>query len=375
VYCDAQGAPIAEGQVWKQPELAQTLETLAEAPHSFYAGVLASTLVQQMRAAGGIWSERDLAEYRAIVRTPLEFDYRGHHIVTMPPPSGGGIVMRQILFASEELNLAQYPARSPQAFHLYVEATRRAYADRNAWLGDPDFVKVPVAGLLDPQYIAQRMQDIDPAHATPSAQVKAGQPKAESYETTHFSVVDARGAAVSNTYTLNSGFGAKLVLPGTGVLLNDEMDDFAGNPGKPNAYGLVQGEQNKIEPKKRMLSSMTPTFILKDGQLRAVLGTPGGPTITTTVVQLVRDLIDYGLPLDTAVKAARVHHQWLPDQVIMEPGAEPELVEGLKAFGHSVVVSPFGSMGHADCVEVDPATNGFRAVADTTRGGGGAVAY
>jgi gamma-glutamyltranspeptidase/glutathione hydrolase len=205
--------------------------------------------------------------------------------------------------------------------------------------------------------------------------VKAGQPKAESHETTHFSVVDEHGAAVSNTYTLNSGFGAKLVLPGTGILLNDEMDDFAANPGKPNAYGLVQGERNKIEPKKRMLSSMTPTIVLKDGQLRAVLGTPGGPTITTTVVQLVRDLIDNGMALDVAVKEPRVHHQWLPDQVFVEPATEPELIEGLKAFGHTVVVSPFGSIGHADCVEVDPATKGFRAVADTTRGSGGALAY
>lgn len=375
VYCNAQGAPIAEGELWKQPELAQTLESVAESPRNFYQGALASTLVQQMRAAGGIWSDRDLAEYRAQLRAPVQFEYRGHQIFTMPLPSAGGIVMRQILFASEKLNWAQYPVRSPQAFHLYVEATRRAYADRNEWLADPEFVKVPVAGLLDPQYIAARMQDIDPAHATPSAQVKPGQPKQESHETTHFSVVDDHGAAVSNTYTLNSGFGAKLVLPGTGVLLNNEMDDFAGNPGKPNVYGLVQGERNKIEPKKRMLSSMTPTIVVKDGQLRAVLGTPGGPTITTTVVQLIRNLLDYGMSLDAAVRAGRVHHQWLPDEVIAEPAVEAELIEGLKGFGHKVTVSPFGPIGHADCIEVDPATNGFRAVADVTRSGGGAAAY
>ncbi|MEY4577740.1 MAG: hypothetical protein RL701_2443, partial [Pseudomonadota bacterium] len=240
VYCDEQGAPIAAGQLWKQPELATTLSEIAQDPQSFYTGALASRLVTQMQAAGGLWSAADLAEYRAIARKPLTFNYRGHEVITMPPPSAGGIVMRQILFASEQLNFAQAPWRSPQAFHLYVEATRRAYADRNTWLGDPGFVQIPVAGLLDPAYITARMRDIDPAHATPSSSIAAGTPKSESPETTHFSVIDAQGSAVSNTYTLNTGFGAKLVLPGTGILLNNEMDDFAANPGKPNAYGLVQ---------------------------------------------------------------------------------------------------------------------------------------
>ncbi|MET0386072.1 MAG: gamma-glutamyltransferase [Polyangiales bacterium] len=374
-YCDAQGAPIAEGATWQQPELAQTLSEIATAPQSFYTGPLAKRIVQQMQAAKGLWTERDLAEYHAVVRQPLTFSYRGHEIITMPPPSAGGIVMRQILYASEQLAMDQAPYRSPLAFHLYVEATRRAYADRNTWLGDPDFVNVPSAGLLDPQYIAARMQTIDPEHATPSSAVSPGHPLPESHDTTHFSVVDEQGAAVSNTYTLNGGFGAKLVLAGTGILLNNEMDDFAANPGKPNAYGLVQGEQNNIKPKKRMLSSMTPTLVLKSGQLRAVLGTPGGPTITTTVVQLVRALLDYGVTLDVAVRAPRVHHQWLPDQVFVEPDVEPEIIEGLKARGHAVSSSPMGRIGHADCIEVDPATQGFRAVADVTRGSGGALAY
>jgi gamma-glutamyltranspeptidase/glutathione hydrolase len=289
--------------------------------------------------------------------------------------------------------MAQAGYRSPLSFHLYLEATRRAYADRNAWVADPAFYKVPIAGLIDPTYITQRMRDIDPDHATPSSQVGPGQPPGaasvtlreareaallatrESHETTHFSIVDAAGAAVSNTYTLNGSFGAKRVLEGSGILLNNEMDDFASNPGKPNAYGLVQGEQNKIEPKKRMLSSMTPTIVVKDGQLRAVLGTPGGPTITTTVVQLVRALIDYNVTLDVAVRAPRVHHQWLPDGVIVEQAVEPEIVEGLRARGHQVIPSPFGKIGHADCIEVDPASLGYRAVADVTRGSGGALAY
>jgi gamma-glutamyltranspeptidase/glutathione hydrolase len=375
VYCDEKGTPISEGQLWKQPELAQTLTQIAASARNFYEGPLAATIVQQMQAVGGLWTARDLAEYKAVLRTPLQFDYRGNTIITMPPPSAGGIVMRQVLYASEHLDFAKYPMRSAEAFHLYIEAVRRAYADRNTWIADPDFTKVPVAGLIDPDYIASRMRDIDPSHATPSSRVGAGRPRAESTETTHFSVVDEHGNAVSNTYTLNGGFGSRLVLPGTGILLNNEMDDFASDPGKPNAYGLVQGELNKIEPKKRMLSSMSPTIIVKDKKLRAVLGTPGGPTITTTVIQLVRDLLDYNVTLDVAVREGRVHHQWLPDQVFVEPRVEVGLVEGLRAMGHTVVVSPMGHIGHADCIEVDPATHGLRAVADVTRGGGGAAAY
>lgn len=392
-YESSEGKPIGAGERWVQPELAQTLSEIATDPNSFYTGALAKKLIAQMQTAGGIWSEKDLADYRAELRQPLTFEYRGHQIITMPPPSAGGIVMRQILFASEQLNMAQAPYRSPLSFHLYIEATRRAYADRNAWIADPAFYKVPLSGLLDPTYIASRMRDIDPDHATPSSQVAPGQPPGaatvslrdaeasaslaarESHETTHFSIVDAAGAAVSNTYTLNGSFGSKRVLEGSGILLNNEMDDFASNPGKPNGYGLVQGEQNRIEPKKRMLSSMTPTIVVKDGQLRAVLGTPGGPTITTTVVQLVRALIDYNVTLDVAVRAPRVHHQWLPDSVLIEPDVEQKIVEGLRARGHQVMPSPFGKIGHADCIEVDPASHGFRAVADVTRGSGGALAY
>jgi gamma-glutamyltranspeptidase/glutathione hydrolase len=378
VYLGPDAQPIPAGGMWKQPELAATLERVAQQGASaFYTGKLAAQIAERMQQLGGIWSESDLAQYKAIEREPLRFEYLGHEVVTMPPPSGGGIVMRQILYASELLELRKYPARSPEAFHLYIEATRRAYADRNEWLGDPAFVNIPLAGLLDPAYIKARMADIDPAHATPSSAIRAGAPDKSAHDTTHFSVVDRAGNAVSNTYTLNGGFGCKVVLPGLGILLNNEMDDFAAEPGKPNAYGLVQGERNAIAPQKRMLSSMTPTILRKDGELRAVLGTPGGPTITTTVVQLVRDLVDYGMPLDEAVREPRVHHQWLPDQVFVESDVEPELVEGLRARGHKVGVAPFptGRIGHADCIEVDPGTRGYRAVADVTRGGGAAVAY
>jgi len=375
IYLNADGSMVEAGQTWKQPELANTLAEIAVTARTFYSGPLAERLAAQMQAQAGLWTRQDLAEYRARERTALHFSYLGHEVITMPPPSAGGIVMRQILLASELLEIRKYPYRSVQAQHLYLEATRRAYADRNAWVGDPDFVNVPVAGLLDPEYIRARMQTIDPAHATASSTVSAGAPRQESPQTTHFSVVDDAGNAVSNTFTLNTGFGAKLVLEGTGILLNDEMDDFAGNPGKPNVYGLVQGERNKIEPKKRMLSSMTPTLLLKDGALRAVLGSPGGPTITTTVVQLVRALVDYGVTLDVAVRAPRLHHQWLPDNVFVEAAVEPEIVAGLEALGHKVKPFDEPHVGHADCIEVDPTTHGYRAVADVTRGGGGAQAY
>lgn len=376
IYSKPDMQPFAAGDVWRQPDLAVTLTRIAErGARDFYAGQLAQALVDGVRSLGGNWSVADLAQYQARERPPVRFTYLGHEVITMPPPSAGGVVLRQILFASEQLQLRKFPARSVDAFHVYVEAARRAYADRNRWLADPDFARVPVEALIDPTYLTSRMANIDPQRATPSSAIAAGTPPGGGTQTTHFSVVDDAGNAVSNTYTLNTGFGAKVVVPGLGVLLNNEMDDFAASPGKPNVYGLVQGEQNRIEPQKRMLSSMTPTVVLKQGQLRAVLGTPGGPTITTTVAQLTRDLIDYGMPLDEAVSLPRIHHQWLPDRIMVEPTAEPELVAGLRARGHEVAESGERKIGHANCIEVDPLTKGFRAVSDVTRGGGGAAAY
>jgi len=255
-----------------------------------------------------------------------------------------------------------------------VEAMRRTYADRNLLLGDPDFVALPMEKLLDTSYVARRMSDIDPDAATPSDQIGAGLPtRAESEQTTHYSVVDGEGNAVANTTTLNLGFGAKFVVPEAGVLLNNEMDDFSVKPGTANIFGLVQGEPNKIEPGKRMLSSMTPTIIVKDGELRAVVGTPGGPTITTTVATVIRAMLDYGLSLDAAIASVRVHHQWKPDQIWTEEAIEPELEQQLQAKGHAIRKRP--GMGHANCIEVDPKTKGFRAVADVVRDGGAAVAY
>ncbi|MBL4684081.1 MAG: gamma-glutamyltransferase [Nannocystaceae bacterium] len=374
-YEKADGVPYVEGDTWVQTTLAATLQAIADdGSAAFYLGPRAEAMAASVRKAGGIWEAKDLAAYRARERDPIVFDYRGYEITTMPPPSAGGVVLRQILAASEVMGLDKKPWRSVEEVHLYVEVARRTYADRNMLLGDPDFVKLPMDQLLDVEYIKQRVANIDPLHATPSSEVGAGLPVAkESHQTTHYSVVDQWGNAASNTYTLNTGFGAKYVEPTTGVLLNNEMDDFAVKPGTANVFGLVQGEPNKIEPGKRMLSSMTPTVIAKDGELRAVIGTPGGPTITTTVAQITRALIDYNLPIDEAVEATRVHHQWLPDRIATESRIDDALKTGLEALGHEVTV--WGKLGHANCIEVDPDTKGFRAYADVSRDGGKAVAY
>ncbi len=373
-YMRPDGTFYQEGDLWKQPELAATLARIADDPRAFYEGPIAERMVAEVQRAGGIWELSDLARYRARERQPLEFDYRGVHVVTMPPPSAGGVVLRQLLAASEALHMYDMPWRSVQEVHHHIEACRRVYADRNMLLGDPDFVKLPLEKMLDPAYVQARMSDIDPNHATPSSEVGAGQPSGrESEQTTHYSIVDDAGNAVAVTTTLNMGFGSKFVVPGVAVLLNDEMDDFSVKPGSPNAFGLVQGEPNAIEPGKRMLSSMTPTIVLRDGAVRAVLGTPGGPTITTTVAQLLRAVVDYGLTMDAAVASVRVHHQWLPDMVWTEERIPDKLAAGLRALGHELRLRR--AIGHANCIEVDPASGGYRAVADVSRDGGAAVAY
>ncbi len=375
LYEKPDGTPWAAGDTWKQPELGKTLEAIAESgPAAFYEGAIATAMVDEIKKAGGIWAPADLAGYRAKWREPVRFSYRGHEVVTMPPPSAGGIVLRQILAASEALHMEKTAWRSAEGVHLFAEACRRTYADRNQLLADPDFVKIPMKTLLDPAYTARRVQDIDPAHATPSDKVKEGiGPGAESEQTTHYSVVDQDGTAVSTTTTLNTGYGSKFAVSSVGVLLNNEMDDFAVKPGSPNVFGLVQGERNKIEPGKRMLSSMTPTILAKDGDLRAVIGSPGGPTISTIVAQVTRALVDYDKPLDEAVGAFRVHHQWLPDAIWVEEKIPAEVEAALVAKGHQIKKRP--AMGDVNSIEVDPKTRGFRAVADSTRGGGKAAAY
>ena len=368
----ADGTAYQKGETWKQPDLAATLEAIAGDADAFYRGPLATMLATRVAAMGGIWTEADLANYKAVEREPIRFSYHGHDIITMPPPSGGGITLRQILAASDALHLERLDWDSPERIHLYVEALRRIYADSTQTLGDPDFVKIPLATLLDTGYIPKRMADIDRARATPSASIRSGVGSSEHLETTHFSVVDRRGMAVASTYTLNGGFGAKLQVPGTGVTLNNEMDDFAAKPGSPNMFGLVMGAQNGIAPGKRMLSSMTPTIVVKDGKLRAIVGSPGGPTIITTVAQIVMQLIDHHRPLADAVAAPRVHHQWLPDEIAHEP-LPAATVEALTAKGHTL--RERSRIGVANCIEVDPKTGEYIAVADAKRDGGRASAY
>ncbi len=288
----ADGTPYRAGDTWRQPDLAGTLDAIAARrgrrvlPRARWPARLAT----RVSAMGGIWTEADLGNYEAVEREPIRFSYHGHDIITMPPPSGGGVTMRQILAASAALNLERLDWDSVDRIHLYVEALRRIFADSTQLLGDPGFVKIPLTTILDTGYIPKRMADIDPGKATPSTSIKAGAIAPEHLETTHFSVVDGTGMAVANTFTLNGGFGAKLQVPGTGVTLNNEMDDFTAKPGSPNMFGLVMGAQNAIQPGKRMLSSMTPTIVAKDGKLRAVVGSPGGPTIITTVAQIVMQL-------------------------------------------------------------------------------------
>jgi gamma-glutamyltranspeptidase/glutathione hydrolase len=370
------GQAHVTGDLWRQPALAKTLEQIAaRGARAFYEGPLAERMAAGVRAMGGIWSADDLARYHAVERQPIAFSYHGYEVLTMPPPSGGGIVLRQILGAADLLGLHRLDWDSSERVHLYIEILRRTYADRNRWLGDPDFVQIPLAELLDPARIARRVADIDPERATPSSEVTSGAVgRIEPNHTTHFSIVDASGMAVSNTFTLNGDFGALVQIPGTGVTLNNEMDDFTAKPGEPNMAGLVQGEQNAIAPGKRMLSSMSPTIVSREGALRAVLGSPGGPTITTTVAQILMQLLDHGRSLQRAVASPRIHNQWLPDETWYEAGVPEPTLERLRGLGHHLTLER-EPIGHAHCIERDPISGELRAVADVPRGGGGAVAY
>lgn len=330
------------GETLVQPELARTLQRIsANGPNEFYEGNTARQLADQMAKHGGLISLSDLVNYTAMERTPLEGKYKGYTVITAPPSSSGGIALLEMLGILEGTGYEQAGAGSAAAIHYQVEAMRRAYADRNEYIGDPDFVKNPIAGLLDPAYLAKLRATIDPERATPSAQVKPGQPAGtEKMETTHYSVVDAEGNAVAVTYTLNGGYGNGITVPGLGFLLNNEMDDFASKPGSPNMFGLVQGERNAIAPGKRPLSSMTPTILLKDGKLFMTVGAPGGSRISTAVAQVILNVIDFGMNIQDAIDAPRVHHQWQPDRLSLERGISPDTVALLKSRGYDVDYSP-----------------------------------
>jgi gamma-glutamyltranspeptidase/glutathione hydrolase len=375
LFSKKDATPWEAGDTFVQPALAATLTVIATAgAKGFYVGDVAKKMVDEIKSGGGIWELEDLAGYVAVERKPVRFAYRGHEVVTMPPPSGGGVVLRHLLAAAEQHRLVDKPWPDPIATHVYVESARRAYADRNTLLADPDHARLPLQRLLASDYLKTRMGDIDLAKATPSSAVRAGVTSSpQSEETTHFSIVDAAGNAVANTYTLNTGFGSKLILRDVGVLLNNEMDDFSAKPGSANVYGLVQSEPNAIAPGKRMLSSMTPTIVVKDGAARLVVGSPGGPTITTTVAQIIRHVIDHTMTVEQAVAAPRIHHQWLPDLVYVEAEVPNPVRDALIALGHQIKERP--PIGHANCIEIDPTTHGFRAVADVHRDGGKAAAY
>src|SRR5689334_13626585 len=340
-----------EGELFRQPELAATFARLQRSgPNEFYEGETARLIAADMKRHNGLMTLEDLRGYVAKERTPLRGNYRGYEIISMPPPSSGGAVLIEMLNILEGFDLAKLDASSSDRYHLMAEAMRRAFADRAEYMGDSDFVKVPVAGMIDKAYAARLRSSINTDRASSSAEVRAGRPAGyESEETTHFTVVDAEGNAVANTYTLNNSYGSAAMAKGTGLLLNDEMDDFAAKPGTPNMYGLIQGERNAVAPKKRPLSAMTPTIVLrKDGSFWFTVGSPGGPTIINTVLCVITNVIDYGMNIQDAIDAPRIHHQWLPDELLGEPfGLSGDTQKALTARGHKLAKQ----IGRASCRE------------------------
>ena len=350
-FSRADGSPFEAGDLFRQPDLAATLERISERGRAgFYEGTTADLIVAEMARGGGLISRTDLADYRAVWRAPVLGTYRGHRIVSMPPPSSGGALLIQMLNMLEPYDLATLGRGSRDTVHLMVEAERRAYADRAEHMGDTDFYDVPLGMLMDKDYARHRFADYDPAAASRSQAIAAGRWPAESPETTHVSVMDSAGNAVAYTTTLNFGYGSKIVVTGAGFLLNNEMDDFSSKPGTPNSFGLIGAEANAIEPGKRMLSSMTPTLVLKDGETILVTGSPGGSTIITTVLQVVTNVIDHGMDVVDAVSAPRFHHQWLPNQIRYEPGAiAPDVRAALQAMGHVHLIEA-AAIGDANSV-------------------------
>ena len=351
------GKPYQPGELFRQPDLARTLKLIVrEGPSAFYRGEIARLIVKEMERGGGLITLEDLASYKAHIRNPIRGGYRGYEILSVPPPSSGGVALVQLLNILEEFDLFSMGHNTLESISLMAEVEKLVYADRAEYLGDPGFVHVPVKGLISKRYAADLRKKINLFHATPSDQIKHGLPTLyESEATTHFSVVDREGNAVSNTYTLNGGYGSKVVVEGAGFLLNNEMDDFSSKPGYPNMYGLIGGEANAIAPHKRMLSSMTPTMLLKDGKLFMVIGTPGGATIITTVLQVIVNVIDHGMNIQEAVAAPRVHHQWTPDYLYLERDTLPSaILKALLQRGYQI--RERGSIGDAHGILVDPAT-------------------
>lgn len=373
------------GEVFKQPELARTLERIAKDPDEFYHGAMARELAAAIHKGGGLVTAADLAAYEVKEREPIRGSYRGYDIISAPPPSSGGVALVEILNILEGFDLAKFGNRSADAIHLEAEAFRRTFYDRADFMGDPDFAKVPVAQLIDKKYAEAWRGSIQLNHASPSKDLKrpafaelerVAQSRIaairEPENTTHYSVVDAEGNAVSVTTTLNDSFGSRVTAEGLGFLLNDEMDDFAAKQGVPNTYGLIQGPANAIGPGKRPLSAMTPTIVLKDGKLFLVLGSPGGPTIITTVANVLIGVVDFSLDIQEAVNAPRFHNQWLPDGILVEDSLSPDTMNVLRSKGHKLKVEHF--WGDGECIMVDPKT-GERLAGSDGRNNGKAVGY
>jgi len=342
IFIRPDGTSLREGDRLVQTDLAATLSAIAEhGPRGFYEGPVAEKLVKAIGDAGGIMTSDDLRAYRAVVRAPVRGTYRGFDVVSMPQPSSGGIVLLETLNILEGFRMGEMKQGSAPSLHVMIEAMKRAYADRARYLGDPDFVSAPVATLISKDYAARQRASIDLQRATPWTDALSATPPREGSNTTHFSVADSMGNAVSNTYTLNFSYGVGLVAEGTGVLLNNELDDFTAAPGASNAYGLVGFEANLPGPGKRPLSSMSPTIVLKDNRPVLVTGSPGGSRIISTVLQVIVNVLDYEMDIAAAVAAPRLHHQWLPDEVRMERGFAEETLAALRADGHHLVV-PLG---------------------------------
>ncbi len=383
------GKYYEQGEILKQPELAKTLERIAKNPDDFYHGDLARELAAFIQKGGGLVTASDLAAYEVKEREPIRGTYRGYEVISAPPPSSGGIALTEILNILEGYDLAKAGDRSAESIHLTTEAFRRAFFDRAEFLGDSDFAKIPVAQLIDKKYAAAWRMSIDPMQASVSKALKrpaifseleqyaalhpvTASALREPEHTTHYSVVDDAGNAVAVTTTLNDTFGSKVTAGNLGFLLNDEMDDFTSKAGVPNTYGLIQGPANAIGPGKRPLSAMSPTIVLKDGKLFMVLGSPGGPTIISTVANILMGVMDYGLDIQEAVNAPRFHNQWLPDELDVEKRLSPDTIKSLSAKGYRVEVKD--SWGDGECIEIDP-VSGERWGASDGRNNGKAVGY
>ncbi|WP_323011949.1 gamma-glutamyltransferase [Castellaniella sp.] len=364
------GQALQAGDWLVQKDLAQSLRLIArDGASAFYQGAIARQIVVEMARHGGLIQAQDLADYRAVERAPISGTYRGYRIITMPPPSSGGIHLVQLLNIMENWPMHQWGAGSAQTVHHMAEAMKLAYADRSEYLGDTDFVPVPVAGLVSKAYAKQLAAHIDPLRSRPSTDIRPGQPQAyESDQTTHYSVVDGSGNAVAVTYTLNTNFGSGIVASGTGILLNNEMDDFSAKPGVANVYGLIGGEANAIQPGKRPLSSMTPTVVLADGAPWLVTGSPGGARIITTVLETITNAIDFRLNPAESAAQPRFHHQWWPDELRVEKGFSPDTLDLLRQYGHRIVVKP--TMGKTQTIQI---RDGVQYGASDPRGPDGAA--